>query len=164
MRTLAVAAVMILGCGGELSSFAQAVAEAAMVHANSAAATTKAGSALGKALSNVVGANAEKMESVPTGRLEQVPHASRKTLASGKGEQSSDPLVITSIRGGSKPCTAAQPSQQAASNWSDRSFPKAAPSARAQTAPATASAAQDCDTATGTRPQYKSVVNLSFSK
>jgi hypothetical protein len=164
MRTLAVVAVVILTFGATCSSFAQAVAEGAMVHANSAAATTKVGSALGNALSNVMSGSAEKMESLSAAKVEHVPHASRKALASGKGEQSSGPLVITSIRGMSKPCIAAQPSVQDASNSSDRSKTKADASAHAQMAPASASPAQACGIAAGGLSPSKSVVNLGFPR
>ena len=162
MRTLAVVAVVILTFSATCSSFAQAVAEGAMVHANSAAATTKVGSALGNALSNVLSGSAQKMESISAAKVEHVPHASRKTLSSAKGEQSGR-LVITSIRGMSKPCIAAQPSLQDASNSSDRSKTKADASAHAQMAPASASPAQACIAAGGLSPS-KSVVNLGFPR
>jgi hypothetical protein len=162
MRTLAVVAVVILTFSATCSSFAQAVAEGAMVHANSAAATTKVGSALGNALSNVLSGSAQKMESISAAKVEHVPHASRKTLSSAKGEQSGR-LVITSIRGMSKPCIAAQPSLQDASNSSDRSKTKADASARAQMAPASAPV-QACGIAAGGLSPSKSVVNLSFPR
>ena len=164
MRTLAVVAVVILTFGATCSSFAQAVAEGAMVHANSAAATTKVGSALGNALSNVMSGSAEKMESLSAAKVEHVPHASRKALASGKGEQSSGPLLITSIRGISTPCNAVHPSPQAASTSSGRSNTKADGSAHAQMAPEMVSPAQACGIAAGGSSPPKSVVNLSFPK
>jgi hypothetical protein len=64
MRTLPIVGVIILGCGVSCSSVAQAAAEGAMVHANSAAATTKVGSALGNALSHGMSGTAENMESL----------------------------------------------------------------------------------------------------
>ena len=82
MRTLPIVAVLILGCGVPCSSVAQAAAEAAMVHANSAAAPPKVGSTLGNALSNVMSGNAETMESPKVGHL---PRFSRNISASGKG-------------------------------------------------------------------------------
>jgi hypothetical protein len=69
-----------------------------MAHANSAAATSKVGSALRNTLSNVMSGNAGKMESL-SAKVGHVARASRKTSASGNGEQSSGPLLITSIRG-----------------------------------------------------------------
>ena len=164
MRTLAIVEVIILGLGATCSGFAQAVAEGAMVHANSAAATTKVGSALGNTLSNVMSGNTEKMGSLSASKFEHVPRASRKSLVSHKGEQSSGALEITAIRGLSKPCTAAQLSLQGASDSSGRSNTKADASAQAQTDPATWSPAQACGIAAGGPTPSKSVVNLSFPK
>ena len=163
MRTLPMAAVIILCCGVPCSSVAQGVAEGAMVHANSAAATTKVGSALGNALSHVMSGTAENMESLSP-KVGHLPRVSRKILPSGKGEQSSGPLVITSIRGTSKPCTAVQPSAQAASTSSGRSNTKADPSAHAQRAPATKSQPQACGIAAVGPSPSKSVVNLTFQR
>jgi hypothetical protein len=160
VRTLAVVAAIILGSGGACWSCAQAVAEGAMVHANSAAATTKVGSALGDALSKAMAGTAEKSQSIAAGKPEYLPNASRKTLGSGNGKRSSGPLVITSIRGGYKPCTVAQPPIPAASNSSDKSNTQA----DAQAVPATPSAAQDCGVVTRASSPYKSVVNLSSHK
>jgi hypothetical protein len=162
MRTLPMAAVIILCCGVPCSSVAQGVAEGAMVHANSAAGTTKVGSALGNALSHVMSGTAENMESLSP-KVGHLPRVSRKILPSGKGEQSSGPLVITSIRGTSKPCTAVQPPPQAGSTSSGRSNTKAG-SAHAQMAPVTASPQQPCGIAAGGPAPPKSVVNLSFPK
>jgi hypothetical protein len=163
MRTLPIVGVIILACGAPCSSFAQGVAEGAMVHANSAAATTKVGSALGNTLSNVMGGNAGKVESL-SGKVGHVPRASRKISASGKSEQSSGPLLITSIRGTSTPCNAVQPSPQATSTSSGRSNNKADSSAHAQMAPQMASPAQGCGIAAGGSSASKSVVNLRFPK
>jgi hypothetical protein len=163
VRTLPIAAVIILGCGVSCSSAAQGVTEGAMVHANSAAATTKMGSALGNTLGNVMGGNAGKMESL-SGKVGHVPRASRKISASGKSEQSSGPLLTTSILGTSTPCDAVQPSAHAASTSSGRSHTKGDPSAHAQMAPATASSPQACGIAAVGPSPSKSVVNLSFPK
>jgi hypothetical protein len=163
MRTLPIVGVIILGCGVSCSSVAQAAAEGAMVHANSAAATTKVGSALGNALSHGMSGTAENMESLSP-KVGHLPRLSRKILPSGRGEQSSGPLVITSIRGTSKPCTAVEPPPQAASTSSGRSNTKADASAHAQMAPATASSSQGCGIAAGGPSPPKSVVNLSFPK
>ena len=157
MRTLPIVAVIILVCGAPCSSFAQGVAEGAMVQAKSAAATTKVGSALGNGLSRVMSGTAENMESLSP-KVGHLPRVSRKILPSGKGEQSSGPLVITSIRGTSKPCTAVQLPPQAASTS------KADSSAHAQMAPVAASPQQACGIAAGGPSPPKSVVNLSFPK
>ena len=163
MRALHVVAVIVFSFAAVCSSFAPAVAEGAMLHANSAAATTKAGTALGKVLSNVMGGNAEKMESFSAGNLEHVPHASRNGSEPGNGEQSSGRVVITSIRRGNKPCTTAQPSLQATSNTPDRLNTKADASAHGQVVVRTP-LAQACSNATVARSQSKSVVNLSVPK
>jgi hypothetical protein len=163
MRTLPIVAVIILGCGAPCSGFAQGVAEGAMVHANSAAATTKVGSALGNALSHVMSGTAENMESLSP-KVGHLPRVSRKILPSGKGEQSSGSLVITSIRGTSKPCAAVQLPPQASSTSSGRSNTKADSSAHAQMAPVTASPQQACGIVAGGPSPPKSVVNLSFPK
>ena len=163
MRTLPIVGVIILGCGAPCSSFAQGVAESAMAHANSGVATTKVGSALGNTMSNVMGGNAGKMESL-SGKVGHVPRASRKISASGKSEQSSGPLLITSIRGTSTTCNAVQPSPQAASTSSGGSNTKADSSVHAQKAPETASPPQACGIAAGGPSPPKSVVNLSFPK
>ena len=164
MRTLAVVAVFILGSGAMCRSFAQAVAEGAMVHANSATATTKVGSALGNALSNAMAGNAQKSQLISGGKLQDVPDASRNALGSVNGERSSGPLVITSIRGGFKPCTRAQPPIPAPSNSSDRSKTRVNASVHAQGFRPTASSAQDCGVGTGAPTSYKSVVNLGSPK
>jgi len=134
-----------------------------MAHANSAAATTKVDSALGNTLSNVMSGNAKKMESLPP-RVGHLPRVSRKILASSKGEQSSGPSVITSIRGTSKPYNAVQFLRQPASTSSDKSNTKADASAHAQTTPAATSPAQASDIAAKRSSASKSVVNLSFPR
>ena len=164
MRMLAFVTVIMVGSGAMCSGFAQAVAEGAMIHANSAAATAKVGSALGDALNGVMSGNAEKIKPLSATKIEHVPYASRKVLTSSNGQQLSAPLAITSIRGGKKPCTAAQSSLQVASNSSDRSKNKANAPAPAQTTPAITSEPQDCGAATGALYPSKSVINLSFPK
>jgi hypothetical protein len=163
MRTLPIVPVVILVCGAPYSSFPQGLAEGAMAHANSGIATTKVGSALGNTLSNVMGGTAGNIESL-SGKVGHVPRASRRTSASGKREQSSGALLITSIRGTNTPCNAVQPSAQAARTSSGRSNTKADPSAHAQMAAATASPPQACGIAAGRPSPSKSVVNLSFPR
>jgi hypothetical protein len=113
--------------------------------------------------SHVMSGTAENMELLSP-KVGHLPRVSRKILSSGKGEQSSGPLVITSIRGTSKPCTAVQPSAQAASTSSGRSNTKADPSAHAQRAPATKSQPQACGIAAVGPSPSKSVVNLTFPR
>jgi hypothetical protein len=133
MRTLPIVPVIILVCGAPYSSFAQGVAEGAMAHANSGIATIKLGSALGNTLSNVMGGNAGKMESL-SGKVRHVSRASRKTSA----QQSSGALLITSIRGTSNRVMQSR-LQHKRQELRRRSNTKADPSAHAQMAPATAS-------------------------
>ena len=143
MRTLTLLATLIFGSAAACLSFAQAVAEGAMLHANSAAATTRAGTALGDAITTVMGRNTEKMESLSAGKLEHVPHASRNSSGSRKTAQSSDPLVITSIRGGNKACAMVQPLPQATGNSSGTLNTKANAAADGRRDLGTASA-DDC--------------------
>lgn len=163
MRTPALAAGIILGLAVS-PCLGQAVAEGAMVHANSAAGTAKAGSALGNALSKAMSGNAEKMESLSAGKVEHVPHASGKSSSApiGNSVQSSGPLVITSIRGAQKPCTA--PTPQPANSSSMPIPTKADSPAQTQTAAApVVPAARDCGTTT-TQSSSKPVIKLAFPK
>jgi hypothetical protein len=159
MRTLAMMAVIVLGCAATCLSFAQAVAEGAMLHSNSAAATTKMGTALGNTLSNVVGRNAEKMGALSAGKVELVPHALPNISKSAKGQEI--PLVITSIRGENRPCNSIQRSVPGTRNFSDRLNTKADDSGHREMVLGTPST-QDCRYPKAVPRPSKSVVKLSF--
>ena len=163
MRALLVAASFILGLGAVSSGFGQAVAEGAMVHANSGAATAKVGSGLGNALSDAMRGNAEKMGSLKGAKIEHVPHASGKSSAIGSSVQSSGPLLITSIRGANKPCTAVLTAPQPKGKSATAPTAKSEATTQAQTPPP-APGSQDCVTSATPQSPSKSVVNLTFSK
>ena len=148
MRILTIAAVVVAFFASACSGFGQALVQGAMVHANSAATTTKVGSVLGDALSKAMTGNAHKMSS-SVGNIEHVSQARSKALEAGASE-SSGRFVITSIRGGYKPCAVSP------------AVPEPASSEKTQTAPAKGSPSQDCGNPIAT--QSRSVINLSFPK
>ena len=148
MRILTIAAAVVAFFATVCSGFGQALAEGAMVHANSAATTTKVGSVLGDALSKAMTGNAHKMSS-SVGNIEHVSQARSKALEAGASE-SSGRFVITSIRGGYKPCAVSPAVAEPAS------------SEKTQTAQAKGSPSPDCGNPVAT--QSKSVINLSFPK
>jgi hypothetical protein len=148
MRILTIAAVVVAFFASACSGFGQVLVEGAMVHANSAATTTKVGSVLGDALSKAMTGNAHKM-SYSAGNIERVSQARSKTVEAGASE-SSGRFVITSIRGGYKPCAVSP------------AVPEPASSQKTQTAQAKGSPSPDCGNPVAT--QSKSVINLSFPK
>lgn len=165
MRTWTFSTILGVCTCAASSLFGQAVAEGAMVHANSAAATAKVGSTLGSALGSVMSGNAEKMKPPSATKIEHVPHGSRNALVSRSGEQSASPLKITAIRGGTKPCTATPSSLQSASNSSNRPKHEADAEQGTQTTPATPAAPPPpCSVASGAQYPSKSVVNITFPK
>ena len=93
---------VLLGFG---VAFPQALAEGALLHSGSAAATAKAGTTLGNALSKATGNLGHQVETVTeTGatrsRIQQVPPAqSRSRAAASKAATSSGSFQITSIQG-----------------------------------------------------------------
>ena len=149
MRILTIAAAVVAFFATVCSGFGQALAEGAIVHANSAATTTKVGSVLGDALSKAMTGNAHKMKSSSAGNIEHISQARSKTVEAGATE-SSGRFVITSIRGGYKPCAVSPAVAEPAS------------SEKTQTAQAKGSPSPDCGNPVAT--QSKSVINLSFPK
>ncbi len=149
MRAQIVAAGVFFVVVGACPVFGQALAEGALVHANSAAATAKAGTALGNALNKATTQIGQQMHTVTQTHVagdtpQNVPHTT--TAAAGSGAQtgrSSGPLTITSIKGGQPSCAPAS----AAATGSD---------AAKGTSP------QDCAAPATTQTQSKSVVHLSF--
>ena len=97
-------------------AFGQALAEGAMLHANAAAATAKAGTALGDSLNRATSNNADRLHSITQGapgtssggQIQTVPRAANSAPAAARtsnastsaGNSSSGGLQITSIRGG----------------------------------------------------------------
>jgi len=151
MRAQIAAAGVFFAVVGTYPVFGQALAEGALVHANSAAATAKAGTALGNALNKATTQIGQQMHTVTQthvagGTPQNVPHTTPGS--SGRGAQaspSSGGLTITSIRGGQQPCAPAS---------------AAAPAGNA--AKASATQKQDCATPATVQNQPKSVVHLSF--
>jgi len=155
MRAQIVAAGVFFAVVGAYPVFGQALAEGALVHANSAAATAKAGTALGNALSKATTQIGQQMQTVTQthvagGTPQSVPHtaaaASGSSGSSGaSASSSSGPLTITSIKGGQPSCAPAT----VAANGSN---------AAKETSPQR----QGCAAAATLQPQSKSVVHLSF--
>jgi hypothetical protein len=171
MRVPTVVAVMIVLLAAACPGFGQAVAEGAMVHANSAAAGAKAGSSIGNALSRANARNAQRLHAAtaatPTaGRIQNVPQSTMPAASAHAGD-SAGPLVITSIRGARKPCTAAPApaAPAAASTPSAATAPAPAATVPVAAAPVPPAAPQsrDCG-AQSSAGESKSVINLSFPK
>jgi hypothetical protein len=149
MRILTIAAAVVAFFATVCSGFGQALAEGAIVHANSAATTTKVGSVLGDALSKAMTGNAHEMKSSSARNTERVSQARSKTVEAGATE-SSGRFVITYIRGGYKPSAVSPAVAEPAS------------SDKTQTGQAKGSPSPDCGNPAAT--QSKSVINLSFPK
>ena len=97
MRAQLVAAGVLFAVAGVYPVFGQALAEGALVHANSAAATAKAGTALGNALNNATTHIGQQMHAVTQthvagGAPQSVPH----TAAAASGGSSSPATTPTS--------------------------------------------------------------------
>jgi hypothetical protein len=113
MRTRMVVVGIFLAVAGASPAFGQALAEGAMVHANSAAAGVKAGTALGNALNKATGHIAQQMHTVTqgttgSGKVQAVPRASKQPVNAGNANKTAPGgSMITSIRGAQKPCAAA---------------------------------------------------------
>jgi hypothetical protein len=168
MRILTIMAGTLVAMAAVCPAAGQAVVEGAMVHANSAAATARVGSALGDALSKATGQNAEAMKSAvrpaTSGKIEHVPQRSPSTSAS---RDSSQPFIVTSIRGAQKPCLAT-PTIAAAPQSEAQSAKPVAATAVAPAPPATTPVARtatpDCSGPAAAPAQSKSFINLSFPK
>lgn len=164
MRVRVVLSGMLLTLVPVVPAFGQALAEGAMVHANAAAATAKAGTALGDSLNKAMSNNADRLHSITQGasqpstggQVQTVPRSASPASAAthaasaptSANHSASGGLQITSIRGGSaapKPaCTSAT-----------------ATSSATPANPGTANtAAQPC-ASTSTQPT-KSVVHVNF--
>jgi len=155
MRAQIVAATVFFAVIGAYPVFGQALAEGALVHANSAAAAAKAGTALGNALNNATTHIGQQMHTVTQTRVaggtpQNVPHTTAATSGSSgslgvSSSSSSGPLTITSIKGGQPSC---------------------APASAATTGnnAAKGTSPQDCAAPATTQGQSKSVVHVSFAQ
>ncbi len=149
MRAQIVAAGVFFAVVGAYPVFGQALAEGALVHANSAAAAAKAGTALGNALNNATTHIGQRMQTVTQTHVAGgTPQSVRHTTAAaaGSGAQpgtSSGGSMITSIRGSGRQNCAPAP---------------AAATGKA----AKGTSPQGCAAPATTQTQSKSVVHLSF--
>lgn len=161
MRAQILAAGVLFAVAGAYPVFGQALAEGALVHANSAAAGAKVGTALGNALNHATSQVGQQMHTVTTthgaGTPQSVPHTTTAVSgASGSSAASSSSnsggLTITSIKGGQPRTTITKSSGQ----------PTCAPAAANTTGSNATTAPKPCAAPVTARPQSKSVVNLSF--
>lgn len=153
MRAQILASGVLFAVAGAYPVFGQALAEGALVHANSAAATAKAGTALGNALNKATTQLGQQMQTVTqthvAGTPQSVPHTtapmnvSTGPTAAPSSTTSGGPLTIT-VKGGQPSCAPAPASAAGSSG--------AAPQAQPCAAPVT------------TQTQSKSVVHVSFSQ
>lgn len=162
MRAQILAWGVLFAVAGVYPVFGQALAEGALVHANSAAAGAKAGTALGNALNNATTHIGQQMHTVTQTHVAGTPQRVPQTSAAASGStgasaasssSSSGALTITSIKGGQpstkssgKPSCAPAPANTAGNNPANGTVPQTQPCA----APVT------------TQNQSKSVVHLSF--
>lgn len=170
MRVLRLASGMMLVLSAGIMAFGQAIAEGAMVHANSAAAGAKMGSSLGNAFGRANARNAAAMRSAThnvggAGKIQYVPQAPRTAGAPANSANASGPIVITSIQGSHKSCTPALAAAQANAPAATApagvtSSPAANTPATATPGPATAPSAE-CG-APAVQRASKSVINVTF--
>lgn len=166
MRAQILAAGVLFAVAGACPVFGQALAEGALVHANSAAAGVKAGTALGNALNKATTQIGQQMHTVTqthvAGTPQSVPHTAAAAsgsngslAASPASSSSSGGSMIVSVKGG-------PPSNRVSVQ------PKCAPAspnaAGNNAASGTAPQTQPCAAPATTQNQSKSVVTLSFSQ
>ena len=166
MRAQIMAASVLFVVAGACPVFGQALAEGALVHANSAAAGVKAGTALGNALNNATTHIGQQMHTVTTthvaGTPKSVPHTAApasgsngSSAASPTSSSSPGGSMIVSVKGG-------PPSNRAIGQ------PKCAPASSAAAsngaASGTAPQMQPCAAPPTAQNQSKSAVTLSVSQ
>ena len=165
MRTRILACGVLFTVAGAYPVFGQALAEGALVHANSAAATAKAGTALGNALNKATTQIGQQMHTVTQthvagGTIQSVPRTATAAsggnsspAASSASSSSSGGSMIVSVKGG-------PPSNKVSVQ------PKCAPASPSaagnNAASGTALQTQPCAAPATTQNQSKSVVTLSF--
>lgn len=166
MRAQILASGVLFAMAGAYPVFGQALAEGALVHANSAAATAKAGTALGNALNNATTHIGQQMHTVTQTHVAGTPQSVPRTatVASGSnGSPAASPTsssspggsMIISVKGGPPSNKAiGQPKCAPVS-------PSAAGNSAASGAP---SQAQPCAAPAVTQNQSKSAVTLSVSQ
>jgi hypothetical protein len=164
MRAQILAAGVLFAVAGAYPVFGQALAEGALVHANSAAAGVKAGTALGNALNKATTQIGQQMHTVTqthvAGTPQSVPHTSAAASGSNSSpaaapasSSSSGGSMIISVKGG-------QPSNKVSVQ------PKCAPvspsAAGNNAVSGTGSQTQPCAAPAVTQDQSKSAVTISF--
>lgn len=163
MRAQIVAAGVLFAVASAYPVFGQALAEGALVHANSAAAGAKAGTALGNALNKATTQLGQQMHTVTqthvAGTPQSVPHTTAASGSNGSpaaspaASSSSGGSMIVSVKGG-------PPSNKVSGQ------PKCAPASQSaaghNAASGTAPQTQPCAAPATTPNQSKSVVTLSF--
>ena len=166
MRAQILACGVLFAAAGAYPVFGQALAEGALVHANSAAAGAKAGTALGNALNNATTHIGQQMHAVTqthvSGTPQSVPHTARAAsgsngspAASPASASSSGSSMIVSVKGG-------PPSNRAIGQ------PKCAPASSAaagnNAAGGAAPQTQPCAAPAATQNQSPSAVTVSVSQ
>ena len=166
MRAQILACGVLFAVAGAYPVFGQALAEGALVHANSAAAGVKAGTALGNALNKATTQIGQQMHTVTQthmGTPQSVPHTaaaaggSNSTSAASPSSSSSSSggSMIISVKGG-------PPSNRAIGQ--SKCAPVSPSAAGNNAASGTAPPTQPCAAPAVTQDQSQSAVTLSVSQ
>ena len=163
MRAQILASGVLFAVAGAYPVFGQALAEGALVHANSAAAGAKAGTALGNALNKVTIQLGQQMQTVTQTHVTRAPQSIPHTAAAASGSNGSRAASTASSSGGSMIISVkgGPPSNKAIGQ------PKcapASPAAGSNAAGGTALQTPPCAAPAATQNQSKSAVTLSVSQ
>ena len=164
MRAQILASGVLFAVAGAYPVFGQALAEGALVHANSAAATAKAGTALGNALNKATTQLGQQMQTVTqthaAGTPQSVPHAA--AAANGSNGSPAAPPASSSPSGGSMIVSVKGGPPSNKVSVQPKCAPTAPSAAGNNAASGTAPQTQPCAAPASTQNQSKSVVTLSF--
>lgn len=180
MRAQILATGVLFAVAGAYPVFGQALAEGALVHANSAAAGVKVGTALGDALNHATTQVGQQVHTVTTthvaGTPRSVPHtkaavsggtsssaASSSSNSSGLTITSSSGFAITSIKGGHL-STNSSGQMSSKSGGQPSCAPAPANAVGNSTVSGTPSQTQPCVTSASRQTQSNSVSPASVSK
>lgn len=163
MRAQILASGVLFAVAGAYPVFGQALAEGALVHANSAAAGAKAGTALGNALNKATTQLGQQMQTVTQTHVTRAPQSIPHTAAAASGSNGSRAASTASSSGGSMIISVkgGPPSNKAIGQ------PKcapASPAAGSNAAGGTALQTPPCAAPAATQNQSKSAVTLSVSQ
>lgn len=168
-----VAEVILIGivvCPG----FGQALAEGAMLHANSAVAGAKTGSALGKAVSSATQADGGRLQTVmhPSVPDSKVRNTSHWATESHRSVESAGAFTIVSIQGAPQTCPVVLTATSNEANItassasgltaSESSVAKSSGLSTGAVLTMNSAASPHCATAPQTQTESKSVVHISF--